>query len=104
MNSNRENRRQHQRFHVRGAVYFVYAGRDQKARINNISMGGLSASFPVPLPEGVALALDIPLPVNDAVKVRAEVVRSQSNGAAVRFHWLGEDDRSRLLLQEVLSG
>lgn len=73
-----------------------------KTIIKNISMGGLCASLRHPLQQGAELALDIPLPGGDGVIVRGEVVRSYIGGAAMRFHWLGEDDRSRLLLQEVL--
>jgi len=99
-----QNRRQHRRFHVGGTIILNHTGKHYKARIENISMGGLCTSLPRPLPQGAELALDIPLPGGDVVIVRAEVVRSYIGGAGLRFHWLGEDDRSRLLLQKVLDG
>ena len=97
-----EDRRQHRRLHVGGRVTLNHAGERYKAFAENISMGGLCTSSDQTLPPGTQLTLDIPLPTGKVVMVPAEVVRSYIGGAAMRFHWLGEDDRSRLLLQEVL--
>lgn len=99
-----ENRRQHKRYHVGGTVILNHAGRHHKAAVENISMGGICTSSHQVFGQGAQLALDIPLPGGDVAIVRAEVVRSYIGGAAMRFDWSGEDDRSRLLLQEILGG
>jgi len=87
---------------VGGSITLNHGGERHPAFAENISMGGLCTSSDQTLPPGTQLTLDIPLPTGKVVMVPAEVVRSYIGGAAMRFHWLGEDDRSRLLLQEVL--
>lgn len=98
-----QERRQHRRSHVGGTVFLDCGGQNIKARIENISLGGLCATAPQALPLGSQLSVDIPLSNGDVVVVRAKVVRSFMGNAAMRFYWLSEDDRSRLLLKEQLS-
>ena len=99
-----QDRREHRRLHVSGAVIFKYAGQYHKGIIENISLGGVCASSPLQLQEGAELALDIPLPNGDVAIVRAEVVRNDPGCAAMKFHWLDDKDRSLLLLKEVIEG
>jgi hypothetical protein len=89
---------------VGGTVILNHTGRRYKATVDNVSMGGLCTSLHQTLPLGATLTLDIPLAGGEVAVVHAEVVRSYIGGAAMRFHWSGEGDHSRLLLQEVLDG
>ena len=99
-----QSRRRHRRLRAGGRAVFSYAGGRFRAHIEDISLSGLCAFSFDPPPTGAEVALDIPLYNGDVATARAEVVRSFTQGAAVRFHWQGEDDRSRLLLQKVLVG
>lgn len=103
MNDNpADNRRQYRRSHVGGTATFNHAGKQLKARIENISLGGLYAPSDRRLPVGAEMMVDIPLRNGAAVVVRAEVVHSSFRGVGLRFHWTGEADQSRSLLQQEL--
>jgi PilZ domain len=98
------NQRQHRRFRTRGVIRFAHAGTNHKARVENISLGGVRAALVAPLPVGTELLVEIPLPKEQLMFARAEVVHSNSGGAGLRFLWSGEGDPNCRLLQELIGG
>ena len=94
-NTERDERRTHDRARLLVDVYFNGADATGVASTKDISLGGLYMNTQAALPEGALLTLRIPLGGGQQVVVNAEVVYSNpGRGVGVRFHGLTEKDRA----------
>lgn len=78
-------RREHFRAPLAGPVLVDALSQWQRARCENVSVGGVAVAGATRLPIGKMVEVYFELPSGVAVEAQAQVVRSQGDEAALRF-------------------
>lgn len=89
-------KRKHKRIVCRSPVVCSKKEKSFKKLVYNVSSGGVFMGGKENLPVGQQVSLTIPLQTENKISVNGKVVRSDSNGVAVKFELKNRNDDENL--------